>query len=77
MDEFSVFCHLDAFLLHLRFGSAEYSYHNARLKIIFTYLLTFAQFTRTPSADTQRLQGGPAKVRPTLLVTFECIGKIQ
>jgi len=23
------------------------------------------------------LQGGPTKVRPTLLVTFECIGKIQ
>jgi len=23
------------------------------------------------------LQGGPAKVRPTLLVTFECVGKIQ
>ena len=23
------------------------------------------------------VQGGPAKVRPTLLVTFECVGKIQ
>ena len=23
------------------------------------------------------IQGGPAKVRPTLLVTFECAGKIQ
>ena len=23
------------------------------------------------------IQGGPAKVRPTLLVTFECVGKIQ
>jgi len=24
-----------------------------------------------------RIQGGPAKVVPTLLVTFECVGKIQ
>jgi len=23
------------------------------------------------------IQGGPAKVRPTLLVTFKCVGKIQ
>ena len=24
----------------------------------------------------RHVQGGPAKVRPTLLVTFECVGKI-
>ena len=26
---------------------------------------------------SQSVQGGPAKVRPTLLVTFECVGKFQ
>jgi len=26
---------------------------------------------------TDNIPGGPAKLRPTLLVTFECAGKIQ
>ena len=30
-----------------------------------------------PLTDGNLLQGGPAKVKPTLLVTFECAGKIQ
>ena len=45
-----------------------------------------AEYRRTHQRCTQSapmsihsvtIQGGPAKVRPNLLVTFECVGKIQ
>ena len=32
---------------------------------------------RDYSCSLHSIQGGPAKVKPTLLVTFECAGKIQ
>jgi len=47
-----------------------------------TFLNSSFQPAHTVASALQRLhgryiQGGPAKVRPTLLVTFECVGKIQ
>ena len=54
------------------FVTSTFANKNCLLGLDLNYVLLFANYPRR-----QYIQGGPAKVRPTLLVTFECIGKIQ
>jgi len=39
--------------------------------------MTYSNEVDSGHGDAQEVEGGPAKVKPTLLATFECTGKIQ